>query len=658
MKKIILLLLVLGSPILVFGQDFLGKVTLEELREEKDLVNPEADASILNEEGKVYFDYIPSVGFKMNQVVSRKIKVYTKEGISYVDLSVPYYTGKGVIEQVKIDQVFTYNEKDGKIEKSKLKSNAIFDDKTNENWKKKQVIIPDVKEGSIVEYKYTITSDYFNIIPAWYFQRNIPIRKSSYEVRIPEYLVYTNRLRGDVNIVRSNKTETKKIRVTNTHPFQEVSLQETVQNYTVTNVPPIKSEPYIDNMENYRGSIQFDLSMINYPNQSPKVISLSEDDLIKSIYENGSFKNQLEQTKYFEKAIDLARYKGLTDEEKLNKVLTFVKENISWNEKQGYYTNDGVKKAFENKTGNVAEINLMLTSMLRYVGLTANPILVSTINNGTDLSLQKTSFNGVVSSVELNKIVYLLDGTSKYTSTNIIPIRNLNWIGVIINKNGGYGKVDMKPNFHSISSENFVLNWNNDDVELGLGQALFSYKDYMAYLGRINVQDQSDEQIISEFEQSYENMNIKNIKVYNREDVSKDLNLRFSFEKPKFASKIGNELYLNPMQFYDLKSNPFKLEVRTMPISFTFPKIDLYKVTVKVPMGYEVEYLPKTLELVDATVGLKAVYKVEREDNTLHCSLEFARSLLTIEPSNYNKVKDFYEKLVNKLEDQIIFKKI
>ncbi|WP_060872582.1 DUF3857 domain-containing protein [Myroides odoratus] len=658
MRKIILLLLVLGSPIVVLGQDFLGKVTLEELREEKDLVSPEADASVLYEEGKVYFDYIPNVGFKMNQVVSRKIKVYTKEGISYVDLSVPYYVGKGVIEQVKIDQVFTYNEKDGKIEKSKLKSNAVFDDKTNENWKKKQVIIPDVKEGSIVEYKYTITSDYFNIIPAWYFQRNIPIRKSSYEVRIPEYLVYTNRLKGDVNIVRSNKTETKKIRVTNTHPFKEVSLQETIQNYTVTNVAPIKSEPYIDNMENYRGSIQFDLSMIHYPNSNPKVISLSEDDLIKSIYENGNFKNQLEQTKYFEKAIDLASYKELTEEEKLNKVLTFVKENISWNEKQGYYTNDGVKKAFENRTGNVAEINLMLTSMLRYVGLTANPVLVSTINNGIDLSLQKTSFNSVVSSVELDKVVFLLDGTSKYTSTNIIPIRNLNWFGIVINRNGGYGKVDMKPNFYSISSENFVVNWNNDDVELGLGQALFSYKDYMAYLGRINFQDQSDEQIINELEKSYENMNIKNIKVYNREDVSKDLNLRFSFEKPKLASKIGNELYLNPMQFYDLKSNPFKSEVRTMPISFTFPKIDLYKMTVKIPVGYEVEYLPKMLELLDATVGLKAVYKIEREENTLHCSLEFSRSLLTIEPSNYTKVKNFYEKLVNKLEDQIIFKKI
>jgi hypothetical protein len=38
---------------------------------------------------------------------------------------------------------------------------------------------------------------------------------------------------------------------------------------------------------------------------------------------------------------------------------------MNWNEKMGYYTDLGVKKAYTEKVGNVADINLMLVSMLR-----------------------------------------------------------------------------------------------------------------------------------------------------------------------------------------------------------------------------------------------------------------------------------------------------
>jgi hypothetical protein len=47
-------------------------------------------------------------------------------------------------------------------------------------------------------------------------------------------------------------------------------------------------------------------------------------------------------------------------------------KNLKWNGYYGYSCNDGVKKKYKDKTGNVAEINLMLTAMLRYANLNAN----------------------------------------------------------------------------------------------------------------------------------------------------------------------------------------------------------------------------------------------------------------------------------------------
>jgi hypothetical protein len=46
-----------------------------------------------------------------------------------------------------------------------------------------------------------------------------------------------------------------------------------------------------------------------------------------------------------------------------------VKATVKWNDYYGYSVMKALK-AYKDKTGNVAEINLMLTAMLRYAGLT------------------------------------------------------------------------------------------------------------------------------------------------------------------------------------------------------------------------------------------------------------------------------------------------
>ena len=60
----------------------------------------------------------------------------------------------------------------------------------------------------------------------------------------------------------------------------------------------------------------------------------------------------------------------------------FLKSKVKWNGFYGKYTDKGVRKAYKDRVGNVAEINLILTSMLRFAGLNANPVLVSSRGNG------------------------------------------------------------------------------------------------------------------------------------------------------------------------------------------------------------------------------------------------------------------------------------
>jgi hypothetical protein len=71
-----------------------------------------------------------------------------------------------------------------------LRKSGVFQDKLSKNQLVKKFTFPAIKEGSIIEYEYTIHSDFiFNLQP-WEFQGAYPRLWSEYNVSIPEFLYY------------------------------------------------------------------------------------------------------------------------------------------------------------------------------------------------------------------------------------------------------------------------------------------------------------------------------------------------------------------------------------------------------------------------------------------------------------------------------------
>jgi hypothetical protein len=100
----------------------------------------------------------------------------------------------------------------------------------------------------------------------------------------------------------------------------------------------------------------------------------------ETIYDYDDFGPELNKSGYFEDDLKLVWL--ILQLRSQNRCYFKTCKSNCWNDYYGYSCNEGVKKAYKDKTGNVAEINLMLTAMLRYAGLNANPVLVSTRSNG------------------------------------------------------------------------------------------------------------------------------------------------------------------------------------------------------------------------------------------------------------------------------------
>lgn len=177
----------------------LGKVTVEELKEKVHPKDTSAVAAILFKKGNTYLDYDMDGNWVAVTEVATKIKIYKKEGYEFANEQIPYYTGGKQI-RLFFDDAVTYNLVGDKVEKTKLKSDGEFTERVNEIFSVKKITMPNVKEGSVIEYKYTIRTPYLTSLNDWYFQYPIPADYVEYKIAIPQYFNYSVFMKGYLKV--------------------------------------------------------------------------------------------------------------------------------------------------------------------------------------------------------------------------------------------------------------------------------------------------------------------------------------------------------------------------------------------------------------------------------------------------------------------------
>ena len=670
MKRALLLLLITFSLTANSQKKELGKVTIEELKQKKHHTDTSAVAAILFKTGDVSFNYSQQDGFYIRTNIKAKIKVYKKDGYDWGNFEVLLYNETNAKQSLEIKSAFTYNLVGDKIEKSKLKSDGEFEEKVNKFWTRKKITMPNVKEGSIIEIEYNIKDEGTGLIDEWAFQEQIPVDYSEYSTRIPEYYVYNTHFRGwlvpkvtevlqrESIELRSKEKDVMDRRPRETANFnvQQISFNVKNTNYKLENIPAIKNESFTNNIKNYTSSLVLELSMTKFPNQMTQNYSSDWETVTKKIYEYDDFGPELNKTGYFEKDIDELLKGVVSPAEKTGLIFSYVKNRMNWNEMYGYSCQGGVRKAYQDKTGNVAEINLMLTSMLRYAGLSANPILISTRSNGVALYPSRSAFNYVISGVEVENQIIMLDATNKFSMPGILPIRDLNWYGRIIRNNGSSANVNLIPQKKSIDAITLMGSISKDGEITGkVRKKLF---DYNAFIFRSNYNNISKESYIEKLEKENLGLEIEEYEVQNNVNLNEPIVENYTFKSTNSVEIIGDKLYVSPLLYFTMKENPFKQENREYPVDFVFPNQDNYKISLTIPEGYTVETLPESKVIAMPDNMAKFSYEISKNNNQIQLSYIFDTNNVIIENGYYETLKDFFKELVNKNNEHIVLKKI
>lgn len=652
-----------------FAQDYkLGKVTVEELTATSHKIEKDAIAAKLFSKSKTYMALNDENQFELITVVENKIKIYKTEGLKYADFAVSFYNHNSDKETVVFSEAITYNLVDGKIEKTKLKSEGEFVEKVNKFYNLKKIAMPNVKVGSVIEFKYTIKSPFLSKPNAWEFQDLIPVDFSQYQFSYPEYYSYNPFYKGELNVKTTKRTESKTITRTNKERVEsnrhrvetnfsesKLTFNEQIIDFEISNVPSIKEEFYVKNLSNYVTSISHELVAIKYPNETIKLISSTWEEVAKTINNSDDFGAELKKKGYFEEQLNTVFTGKSSEEEKLNAVYNFVKENYKWNGYYGIYTDEGLKNISKKKTGNVADINLSLVTFLRHAGLNANPILISSVTNGIPLFPSRTAFNYVIAGVELDGKTILLDATDKYAMPNILPSRAINWLGRMIYENGDSKEIDLQPSFQS--KDNVILNYIVSADGIASGNLKRQLTDHNAFAYRDAFGQATNESITESREKKFDNIEIDNYVSENLNNLNLPVIENFDFVDDKHIEIIGDKIYLAPLLFYSMDSNPFKLETRAFPIEFPYPYLDRYMVKITIPEGYVVESFPKTEHLIFNEKLLLHKFTLTNDGKTLNLMLQNEVNTTILASEDYHSLKEYFQKMVDKQSEKIILVK-
>jgi len=670
MKNFIFVLIITTTLNYSYSQDFnFGKVSKEEIQEKFNPLDSSAPATILYREHKVYFNYVNEKGFEVVTEIQERVKIYNQKGFKYATEQILLYKSGSEKEKASKIKGVTYNVIDGKIVEDKLDKDAIFDNEYSKYRDEVKFTMPNIKEGTVIEYSYTIYSPFYNIdeIP---LQFDIPVKKVNASVQIPEYFEYALKTKGYLAFIPKKSKKSGSINFMNRHKSGGHGLQVGSTSYSTSkvdyitnittidldNVPALKEEKFVNNINNYRSGIKYELAYIKFPNSFAETFTTSWESVAKNIYEYEGFGGELSKTGYFESDIDELIAGSNDNMERAAIIFDYVKSKMNWNNYNGVFCDEGVRKAYKENVGNIADINLMLTSMLRYAGINANPVLVSTRSHGISLFPTREGFNYVISAIEVENNVILLDATEKFTYPDILPERALNWYGRLIRKDGSSLQINLMPT--NISRQMVSISFSLDEKGTIEGKLRKQLTDNNALLYRKNFYGVNEDDYLEKLENSLGGIVIKDFELLNQQKISEPIIESFGFSKENAIDVIGDKIYFTPMLFMASNENPFKLEKRDYPVDFSYPKSNRYMINVQIPDGYKIEYLPENAALgLPDNLGMFK-YNVASIGNNIQIIVSHEINSAIISPIYYGALKEFYNQLVQKETEKIVLTKV
>lgn len=639
-----------------------GKISAEDFKTSVYSIDSNAPAVVIADIGTSSITGNSKGSFSIEFKHFKRIHILKKGAYDLADVEIPLYTDGRNEEELQNLKAYTYNIENGKVVEVKLDSKSgVFQDKLSKNHLVKKFTFPAIKEGCIIEYEYTVHSDFiFNLQP-WEFQGAYPRLWSEYNVSIPEFLYYVFLSQGmQYNYSRTTKDRQEKFRVVDgggAGATETYNIDAAVTDYRMVmkDIPALKEESFTSTIDNHIAKIDFQLAAFRHP-LVPKDVMGNWTDVTKELLKDEDFGLQLSRDNgWLSDDLGTAINGAKSDMDKAKNIYRYLQDNFTCTSYSRLYTDQPLKNILKTKKGSEVEINLLLVAMLRKAGLPADPLMLSTKSHGYVLSVYPImdKFNYVVCRTTIEGKTIYLDASRPRLGFGHLSWECYNGHARVINQEAT--PVELSSDSLNNTKITSLMFFSDDKGEIsGKMQQLPGY--YESYSLRNRIKEKGADELFQDISKAFgEDVNLSNIQIDSLEKYDQPLQLNYDV-----ALKLDKDdiIYLNPMFGEGYKENPFKSATRTYPVEMPYAFDEIYVFRIDVPPGYEVDELPKSTRVNFDEEGKSFFeYLIGNSQGVIsfRSRVKLTRSYYLAE--EYEILREFFNLIVNKHNEQIVFKK-
>jgi len=603
-----------------YGQIDTADLTMKACDFEKD-----ANAEVLFDKGEITFG-----DYDITCLYHKRIKIFNDKGNENADIKIFYIPAFQTISDITAE---TINLNGKIIEYTPVDSKLIYKRKINSFGNAWVFTFPDVKAGAVIEFKYKIKSEF---APDWKFQSNIPTRYS--EISFSK--VNASKIHTVIRVSQPySKTTTETL-------GNKQSPWGTKDTRALSNVQSIKNEPYPSLLSNNTQGIIF------------KSHTDEWDYVTRDVLVDQNFGVQLIDKLTGEKEIldSIATLK--TNDQKIDSIFRLVKHRMLWNKTDNWYTVDGIHDAWNKKTGNATEINLIAYHLLKKAGIKVYPMLINIDDEGR-IDIENASvyqLDRAVAFVSLDSThYYILDIAAKYNNYKQLPINILSTYGLVIDpKTFNYQLFEVQNNIPTKQLVFINAEIKPDGKMNGTAQ-IISDSYYRAH-HLLQYDDLGEKKYIDDLTEYNNDLKITSLKLEDAETDTVPLTQHIDFDLNLSASD-GDYIYFNPNLFTGLRTNPFLNETRNSSVDFKYNSTNIISGIYKIPDGYKVDALPQNQNITMADKGISFKRMMVEQNGTVQVNYTITRKKTIYTKEEYPGLYEFYKKMFEMLNEQIVLKK-
>lgn len=635
------------------SQDFtFGEITHEDYNFNRKTIDSTANAVVLKEFGTARLQIDDNTGrLVLFYDYHVKIKIFNKDGFNAANVVIPFYKQDDRAEMVSDVIAATINIDNGQLIRTNMDKKGLFSENKTKFLSLTKFTLPNVREGSVIEYSYRITSPFYYNFRTWEFQSEIPKLNSEFVAFIPANYNYNVLLRGFQKLSDQKSDISREcLRIAG------APMDCSKMTYIMKNIPAFVGEEFMTAASNFKSAIYFELSDIQLLDGGKQAFTKTWKDVDFELVYAKYFGSQMKKKEIFKEILPKVIGSTTDELEKAKQVYNFIKKQIKWNNYYSMQSDENLKNVLESRTGSVAEINFALISALSAASLDVEAVLLSTRDNGIVNKIYPviSEFNYVVAKLNIGDKVYLLDATDPMLPFGLLPLRCINDKGRVINLKKPSYWIDLTASQKSVTK--YVFQGKLEENGKIVGTINTVTNGYAAYNKRREIKSHNSiEEYVEKLDEKWPKISISNQQILNVDSVELPLietfNVEFTSEKSEPSNK---QVFLNPFLVNRTTKNPFNLNERMYPVDLGAALDERITVSITLPPKYTVIEKPK-----DVSIGLpesagRYLLQSSVSDNVLAVSqiIQLNKAIYTAD--EYLYLKEFYSKIIQNQKTDVL----